>query len=189
MSLASYYRRFIKNFAKISRPLHDLTKDNMPEKVEWTDKANESFHLLKQKLVEAPVLLIPDFDKPFYILCDASIDGLGSILSQKDDDGYEHPVTYASRSTTKGERNYGISKLKLCAVVWSLKIFRPYVLGNKCTVTVISDHAALNGLLKTNNPSGIIARWLQAIAEYDFKIEYRPGKKHNGPDFLSRLGY
>ena len=96
---------------------------------------------------------------------------------------------YASRATTQGKRNYGISKLELCAVVWSLKTFRPYIIGSQCTVTVISDHAALNGLINTKNPTGILARWLQIIAEYDFKIEYRPGRKHSGPDFLSRLGY
>ena len=132
---------------------------------------------------------MPNFDRPLFILCNASIDGLGCILSQKDDKGYEHSEAYASRATTQGERNYGISKLKLCAVVWSLKLFRSYLLGSKFTVTAISDHASLSSLTKTKQPTSILARWLQQIAEFDLEIKYRSRKAQNGPDFLSRLGY
>lgn len=190
ISLASYYRRFILNFAKITRPLHELVKDKeYSDKITWNDEAEKAFVNLKQQLTSAPILLKPNFEKPFFILTDASIDGLGAILTQLDQDGREHPVVYASRATSKGERNYGISKLELCAVVFALRQFRPYVLGSHFEITVVSDHACLNGLLNTKNPSGILARWLIELADYNFTIKYRPGKKHNGPDFLSRLGY
>lgn len=190
VSLSSYYRRFIFQFAKISRPLYEIVKGiDYPDKITWNDQAIEAFEKLKTSLVSAPVLMRADFDKPFYVLTDASIDGLGCVLSQLDDDNKEHPVMYASRSTTKGERNYGISKLEMAAVIFALKQFRPYLLGNSFQITIISDHACLNGLLNTKSPTGILARWLQYLAEYDYTIKYRPGKKNNAADFLSRLGY
>ncbi|KAG1043320.1 hypothetical protein G6F43_011674 [Rhizopus delemar] len=185
LGLASYYRRFIKNFAAIARPLHDQTKTS--KKIPWTNKTTESFEQLKKLLTEAPVLARPDFNRDFVLVTDASKQGLGCILTQLDDDGHEHPIIYASRSLKSSEVNYGVSKLECLAVIWAVKLFRPYLLGRK--FTIITDHSALKGLLNTTNPTGIIARWITILAEYEYEVKYRPGRVNESADFLSRLGY
>jgi hypothetical protein len=185
IGLASYYRRFIQNFAAIARPLHDLTKTT--KTIEWSQKATDSFETLKQKLIHAPVLTRADFTKPFIIVCDASQKGLGTILSQLDENGKEHPVIYASRGLKNSEQNYGATKLECLALIWSLQMFRPYLLGKK--FTVISDHSPLRWLVQSPKITGIVARWIQYLAEYDFEIQYRSGRKQEAADFLSRLGY
>lgn len=123
------------------------------------------------------------------MVTDASTDGLGAILTQKDDEDREHPIIYSSRALQGSEKNYGVSKLELLAVVWALQLYRPYLLGSHFQVTVISDHSALNGLLKSKKPTGIIARWIEILSEYQFKVIYRPGRVNESADFLSRLGY
>lgn len=187
LGLASYYRRFVPQFAKIARPLHAQLQTT--KKVAWTDETTKAFNLLKEHLTSEPVLCKPDFNKEFYVVTDASKDGLGAVLTQKDDEGHEHPIVYSSRSVHGAEANYGISKLELLAVVWAVQLYRPYLLGSQFTVTVISDHSALNGLLKTKQPTGILARWIEILAEYDFQIRYRPGRVNESADYLSRLGY
>ncbi|SAL96908.1 hypothetical protein [Absidia glauca] len=185
IGLASYYRRFIQNFAAIARPLHEQTKTT--KVTVWDQKATDAFKTLKQKLTNAPVLRRADFSKPFVIVCDASQKGLGTILSQLDEDGKEHPVIYASRGLKNSERNYGATKLECLALIWSLHIFRPYLLGRK--FTVISNHSPLKWLVQSPKITGIVARWVQYLADYDFEIKYRSGRKQEAADFLSRLGY
>ncbi|KAG1449121.1 hypothetical protein G6F56_008744 [Rhizopus delemar] len=185
LGLASYYRRFNKNFAAIARPLHDQTKTT--KKIPWTEKTTNSFNTLKQLLTSAPILTRPDFNKPFILITDASKAGLGSILTQLDDDGHEHPVIFASRGLKSSEVNYAPTKLECLAVIWAVQMFRPYLLGKR--FTVITDHSALHGLLKSPNPTGIIARWITILAEYEYVIKYRPGRVNESADFLSRLGY
>jgi hypothetical protein len=187
LGLASYYRRFVPNFAKIARPLHEQIKST--KRTFWDKEATNAFFRLKVYLTSEPVLTKPDFNKEFFVVTDASIDGLGSILTQKDSEGREHPIIYSSRALQGSEKNYGVSKLELLAVVWALKQYRPYLLGSHFQVTVISDHSALNGILKTKKPTGIIARWIEILSEYNFKIVYRPGRVNESADFLSRIGY
>lgn len=185
LGLASYYRRFIKNFAAIARPLHDQTKTT--KQIPWTNKTTEAFNKLKELLTTSPVLARPDFNKPFILVTDASKLGLGCILTQLDDNGHEHPIVFASRSLRSSEYNYAATKLECLAVIWSVKLFRPYLLGQP--FTIITDHSALKGLLDTKNPTGIIARWITVLAEYTFDIKYRPGRINESADFMSRLGY
>ncbi|EIE80571.1 hypothetical protein RO3G_05276 [Rhizopus delemar RA 99-880] len=185
LGLASYYRRFIKNFAAIARPLHDQTKTS--KNIPWTQKTTDSFEKLKQLLTTAPVLARPDFNKPFLLVTDASKAGLGCILTQLDENGHEHPIVFASRALKTNEANYAATKLECLAVIWAVKQFRPYLLGQK--FTIITDHSALNELLKASNPTGIIARWITILTEYEFEIKYRPGRVNESADFLSRLGY
>jgi len=185
LGIASYYRRFIKNFAAIARPLHDQTKTK--KKIPWTQATTKSFETLKKLLTTAPVLARPDFNRSFILVTDASKLGLGCVLTQLDDDGKEHPIIYASRGLKPNEANYAPTKLECLAVIWAVKLFRPYLLGKK--FMIITDHSALTGLLKTPNPTGIIARWIVTLSEYDFDIKYRPGRVNESADFLSRLGY
>lgn len=144
------------NFEKIARPLHEQIKTT--SRIAWNDEATKAFHKLKEILTSEPVLTKPDFNKVFFVITDASIEGLGAILTQKDDEGREHPIIYSSRALQGSEKNYGVSKLELLAVVWAVQLYRPYLLGLQFQVTIISDHSALNGLLRSKKPTGIIAR-------------------------------
>lgn len=186
--LTSYYRRFIQSYAAIARPLYDLLKKENA-KFTITKDGIKAFENLKQKLIEAPILLIADFSKPFVIVTDASVVGFGAVLSQKDEKGRDHPIIYSSRSLKDTEKNWGISKLELGAVVWALDLYRPYVLGSQFTVEVLTDNSGAVGLINTKSPKGILARWLQQLSEYTFTIKFRPGRTNGNADFLSRLGY
>jgi hypothetical protein len=131
---ARYYRRFIKGFSKISKPMTKLlAKDNT---FEWTPRRETSFQELKKRLTTAPVLTMPDMEKPFSIYCNASGQGLGCVLMQ---DG--HVVVYASRQLRKHEEKYLTHDMELPAVVHALKIWRHYIIGKRCKV--YSDHKSL----------------------------------------------
>ena len=185
LGMASYYRRFIPSFAKIAHPLHALTRKDI--QFEWTQECQEVFETLKKKLTSAPVLGYPRFDAPFVLETDASIDGLGAVLSQTQEDGKLPPIAYASRALTPGERNYGITDLETLAVVWSLSHFQSYLYGQK--VTVFTDHSAVRAVLQNPGASGKHARWWtkvygSGIAELN--IVYRPGRENTKADALSR---
>ena len=126
LGLASYYRRFIRNFAAVSAPLHAL---NAP--FEWTVQCQDAFQQLKELLCSAPVLAYPQFGpgQQFVLETDASLACLGAVLSQKDDKGHLHPVAYASRALHKHERNYHVTELETLGIVWAAKYFRAYLLG------------------------------------------------------------
>jgi hypothetical protein len=131
---ARYYRRFIEGFSKISKPMTKLlAKDNT---FEWTPRRETSFQELKKRLTTAPVLTMPDMEKPFSIYCNASGQGLGCVLMQ---DG--HVVVYASRQLRKHEEKYLTHDMELPAVVHALKIWRHYIIGKRCKV--YSDHKSL----------------------------------------------
>lgn len=159
------------------------------KKIAWNDEATKAFYDLKERLTSFPILRKPDFNKLFEVVCDASILGLGAILTQRTEEGHEYPIVFSSRSLHGSEKNYGISKLELLAVVWTVQLYRPYLLGSPFQVTIISDHSSLAELLKTKTPSGILARWIEILSEYNFKIVYRKGKVNEVADFLSRLGH
>ena len=153
LGLISWYRRFIKDAARISAPLHRLLKKKA--KWEWTPEHQKSFDELKQKLTTAPVLACPDWSKPLVLQTDASTEGLGAILSQPDGEG-EHIIAYASRSVSKAERNYSATELECLAVKWGIWRMREYFEGYH--FTVMTDHLALKWLEKMDNPSGRLAR-------------------------------
>lgn len=187
LGMASYYRRFVKDFAKIAQPLHKLTGKGTP--FQWDEKCQEAFDELKKRLISAPILAMPDFgDKAaeFILDCDASNYAVGSVLSQRQKDGSERPVAYASKAMNRGQKNYEATKREMLALVTFIKEFRPYLLGKKFKVR--TDHQALAWLRSFRDPQGIVARWVQALEEYDFTCEYRKGTKHGNADALSRYG-
>ena len=111
----NYYRKYIKGYAKIARPLHELTSGENSKKknhmVEWTNRCKESFDILKEMCSDCPVLAYADYTKPFILHTDASTMGLGAVLYHKQEDGKERVITYASRTLNKSERNYNAHKL------------------------------------------------------------------------------
>ncbi|KAL5475730.1 hypothetical protein EMCRGX_G025580 [Ephydatia muelleri] len=115
LGLANYYRRFIKDFAQIAKPLHKLTERT--SSFLWTTECKKSFEILLHLLSSPPILSYPDFTKPFNLDTDASNDGIGGVLSQLDKDGREHVVAYGSHLLTKPERNYCVTRKELLAVV------------------------------------------------------------------------
>jgi deoxyuridine 5'-triphosphate nucleotidohydrolase len=182
LGLASYYRKFVEGFAKIAAPLNQLMKKEIS--YEWEQQHQEAFEYLKKRLVTTPILAHPDFNKPFVIMTDASALGLGAVLSQKDDNGRETVIRYASRRTNDAERSYSATNLECLAVVWAVQYFRKYVAGTR--FQIITDHSAITSLMKTQNPRGQMARWIIALQEYDFEVIYRPGRIHSNVDTLSR---
>ena len=184
LGLASYYRRFVPEFAKIASPLHSLLKKDAV--FEWTPECECAVGRLKEALTQAPVLAYPRFDSkhPFVLETDASPKGLGAVLAQEQEDGKVHPIAFASRSLTAAEQNYAITELETLGLVWAAKLFRPYILGRRCVV--FTDHAACTSLLTAKNPSSKLVRWAMAIQELDLDIRHRSGRSNRVADALSR---
>ena len=185
LGLSSYYRRFIRGYAAIARPLHRLTRKDT--EFVWTEECEAAVDELRTKLTTAPVLAYPALDHDFVLETDASIKGLGAVLSQKQSDGLLHPVAYASRSLSGPEANYGITELETLAVVWAITYFHHYLYGRN--VTVLTDHSAVKAVLETPNPSGKHARWWTRVYGTGVKtvqIVHRSGKSNASADALSR---
>ncbi|KAF0727973.1 hypothetical protein Ae201684_014082 [Aphanomyces euteiches] len=145
LGLATYLHKFSKNFASIARPLSALLAKDVPWA--WTDECQSAFDGIKTSLIEAPVLALPDFSRPFSVVCDASIQGIGCCLMQEDVSGMNRPVSYQSRQLRAAERNYPVHDLELLAVKYALVKFRIDLLGSKPFV-VYTDHASLKYAVK-----------------------------------------
>lgn len=184
IGLASWYRRFVENFAIVAAPLHDLTKGGKKGRlITWNKEAERAFTNLKTALTTTPVLSCPDFTREFKIQCDASNKGVGAVLIQ-DIDGIEKPIAYISRKLSERETRYSTSERELLSVIYAVEQFRPYVEG--CHFKIITDHSALQWLYKTKDPHGRLARWAMRLQPFDYEIIYRKGKENLVPDALSR---
>ncbi|KAG8199258.1 hypothetical protein JTE90_003683 [Oedothorax gibbosus] len=168
LGLSTYYRRFVKGFSMIARPLHRLTEKQ--QKFTWTPECDEAFDHLKSVLTSAPILAYPEPDRMFILDTDASKEGIGAVLSQEVD-GKERVIAYFSKSLSKPERNYCVTRKELLAIVKAVEHFHHYLYGRRFLVR--TDHASLTWLLNFKFPEGQIARWNQRLQEYDIKIEYR----------------
>ncbi|KAA3474185.1 DNA/RNA polymerases superfamily protein [Gossypium australe] len=177
LGLAGYYRRFVEGFSLIAAPLTKLLRKGVP--FIWTDKQQESFDKLKKILTEAPVLIQPEAGNEFTVYCDASHTGLGCILMQSG-----KVVAYASRQLRPHEVNYPTHDLELAAIVFALKIWRHYLYGEKSII--FTDHKSLKYLLTQKELNLRQRRWVELLKDYDFSIEYHPGKANVVADALSR---
>lgn len=183
LGLASYFRKFVKGFGEIARPLTNLLKKNSVW--QWTVTEIDAFNSLKSKLVDRPVLALYDPKLETELHTDASSLGLGGILMQwQGNPRTLKPVAYFSRQTTPEERHMHSYELETLAVVCSLKKFRVYLLG--INFTVFTDCNALRTTLTRRDLIPRIARWWLQISEFNFKIEYRAGLKMAHVDALSR---
>lgn len=179
--LAGYYRRFVGGFGSTMAPLTKLLRKGM--EWEWTTAQEFAFEHVKLVLTNKLLLLYPDFRLPFQLVTDASKVGLGACLMQDHGNGWQ-PIGYASKVNSKTEENYGITELKCLAVVWAIKLFRPYLYGRK--FTIVTDHAALKWLMTSPNLTGKLHRWARVLQEFEFDVEYRPGNTNVVADALSR---
>ncbi|KAL0553835.1 hypothetical protein IC582_007739 [Cucumis melo] len=177
LGLAGYYRRFVENFSRIATPLTQLTRKGVP--FVWSKACEDSFQTLKQKLVTAPVLTVPDGSGSFVIYSDASKKGLGCVLMQQG-----KVVAYASRQLKSHEQDYPTHDLELAAVVFALKIWRHYLYGEK--IQIFTDHKSLKYFFTQKELNMRQRRWLELVKDYDCEILYHPGKANVVADALSR---
>src|SRR5512136_2986103 len=180
LGLAGYYRRFIEGFSKLARPMTELLKKE--KKFRWSTACEDSFQEMKKRLTTAPVLTLPDIRKDFEIFCDASRQGLGCVLMQE-----RKVVAYASRQLRPHEVNYPTHDLELAAVIHALKIWRHYLIGNRCEV--YTDHKSLKYIFTQTELNMRQRRCLELIKDYDLGIHYHPGKANVVADALSRKAY
>nr|GEY25590.1 putative reverse transcriptase domain-containing protein [Tanacetum cinerariifolium] len=177
LGIAGYYRRFIKCFSKIARPMMKLTQKSV--KFDWGEKAEARFQLLKYKLCSASILALPEGSENFEVYYDASHKGLGVALMQR-----QKVIAYASCQLKVHEKNYTTHNLELGAVVFALKIWRYYLYSTKCVV--FTDHKSLQHILDQKKLNMRQRRWLELLSDYDCKIRYHPGKANVEADALSR---
>ena len=177
LGLAGYYRRLVRGFSVVASPLTKLLRKRI--NFEWTDKCQNSFEQLKGMLVEAPVLTQPTSGTEYTLYSDASGIGLGCVLMQ---DG--KVVAYASRQLKTHEQNYPTHDLELAAVVFDLKKWRHYLYEEKCKS--FTDHKSLKYLLTRKDLNLGQRRWLELFKDYDYVIDYHPGKANVVVDAFSR---
>jgi transposase InsO family protein len=168
----------------MAKPLYERTKKEA--KWEWGEKEQQAFHRLKEALSTTPVLTHFDPEKPIQIETDASKYVCSGILSQQCEDGKWRPVAYRSKTMTKAECNYDVHDKELLAVVQALKEWRRYAKGSKHRIRILTDHKNLVPFMTTKVLNGRQIRWSQELAQFNFKIEYRPGKQGGKPDALTR---
>lgn len=176
LGLCGYYRRFVKDFCPIARPLHDaLKKDNF----HWTPLQDSAFKALKQALITAPVLALPDFSSPFVLETDASGTGLGAVLMQQG-----KAIAYYSSTLCPTNAAMSTYEKEALAIVEALKRWRHYLVGNKLVIR--TDHQSLKFMTDQKLTTSIQHKLMLKLLEFDFKLEYKKGKENLVADALSR---
>ena len=179
-----WYRELISNFSKIAVPITQVLKKDC--KFEWTEACQSAFEELRDKLSTYPVLRPPDWDKPFYVFYDASNVVVGTALCQSTGEkGKDQPIAYASKQLTLAERNYTTTERECLAMVFSVKKFCHYLMCK--LVFFFVDNIAIKLLVSKAELSGKLARWILLLEEFDYTVEYKPGRMYLQADHLSRL--
>lgn len=191
LGLASYYRRFIKDFARTAISLFDLLKEMDPaarkkkfRPIQWNAQCSVAFIELKRKLTSKPVLIQVDNNKPFLIETDASDFAIGYACYQEDEQGVKHPVSFNGRKLQGAELNYPVHEKELLAIKEALRVYRHYIEGKR--TVILTDHESLRYMETNKNPSKRMARWIEEFQGYDLDIRYRKGVEAVVPDALSR---
>ena len=182
--LVGHYRRFIKGFANIAHPLYDvLGKEVKMGPVDLPPEAREAVAILKGKVQSTPVLVFPDFKKPFLLEMDASKEGLGAVLSQKQSDRQYHPIAFGSHSLTQVEQNYHSSKLEFLALKWSVtEHFKEYLAY--APFVVRTNNNLLTYVLTMPNLDTTVHQWVGMLASFQFELEYQKGADNGAVDAL-----
>nr|GEY74780.1 reverse transcriptase domain-containing protein [Tanacetum cinerariifolium] len=162
---ASFYRRFIKDFSKIAKPMTRLLEKDTP--FIFSKECFEAFQTLKRKLTEAPILIAPDWDMPFEIMCDASDFAIGAVLGQRQEKHFR-PIHYASKTMTEAESNYTTTEKEMLVVVYAFEKFRSYLIMNKSIL--YTDHSALKYLFAKKVSKARLLRWVLLLQEFTFKV-------------------
>jgi hypothetical protein len=203
LGTANYNQKFVENYSTIATPLNNLLREDVAR--DWSQDCQKAFDTIKEKLNQAPILRRPDYSRPFELHTDWSGVGLGAVLVQRDDQGQEYVIAYASRSNNRTERNYSSYACECLAAVWKYVIayasrsnnrmernyssyageclaalggvshFRVYLYGRR--FVLLTDHEPLKWLMTNEKLTGMHARWAHILSEYDFDIKHRPEKR------------
>ncbi|GKB22250.1 reverse transcriptase domain-containing protein [Tanacetum coccineum] len=179
---ASFYRRFIKDFSKIARPLTKLLEKDTP--FEFNDKCYKAFNSLKEKLTCTPMIVGPNWNLPFELMCDASEFAIGPVLGQKDGKHF-HPVYFARKTLNSAQQKYTITEKEIMAVVFAFDKIQPYLILSK--IVVYTGHSALRHLFKKQDAKRRLIRWILLLQEFDIKIKDKKGTENVATDHLSRI--
>ncbi|KAL4272968.1 hypothetical protein GQ457_13G013660 [Hibiscus cannabinus] len=172
---AGFYRRFIEDFSKITKPLCSLLEQGRP--FEFNKDCTKAFNLLKQKLVTAPIVEPPDWKLPFELMCDANDYAVGAVLGQRKGKIF-HPIYYASKTLNDAQVNYTTTEKEMLAVIFAFDKFRSYLIGTK--VIVHTDHSAIKYLLSKKDAKPRLIRWILLLQEFDIEIIDRKGTENQG---------
>ena len=184
IGFCNFYRRFIRGFSKIAKPLDALTKK---ERIfEWTSACEKAFRTLQKRIGESPILIHFDRDKQCYLETDSSDHVNGGVLSQMGDDGELHPVAFFSKNMSPAECNYEIYDKELLAIIRCFEQWKPELEGTDLPVKIFTDHRSLEYFMSTKKLTRRQARWAKFLSEFNFVITYRPGKKNEKADALTR---
>ena len=182
LGLIGYYRKFIPDFAKITKPLTQCLKKNAHIIID--NNYLKAFNTCKDLLINSPILQYPDFSKKFILTTDASNVALGAVLSQGNLSS-DKPIAFASRTLNESEQKYSTIEKELLAIVWACKYFRPYLFGRK--FIIYTDHRPLIWLFNLKEPNSKLVRWRLRLEEFDYEIAYKKGKYNTNADALSRV--
>jgi hypothetical protein len=186
LGFANFYRRFIDGFSKVARPLTELTKKDAKAAFNWSETAGTAFATLKRLFTEAPILVHFHPEKPTVVETDASDFALGAVLSQIQETKRLHPVAYHSRKFKPAEINYDVHDKEMLAIVTAFKEWEHMLKSVADEITVYTDHKNLEYFATSKVLTRRQARWSEHLAEFNFKVIYRPGEKNTKADVLSR---
>ena len=196
LGFVGYYRTFIKDFSKISKPIREVITGlgNQSKRTatrtltEWTEAANSAFETLKELCTSTSILAYPDYQLPFILHTDSSSEGLGAVLYQKQE-GKLRVITCASRSVSETESNYPAHKLEFLALKWAVcENFNEYLCGAN-TFDIYTDNNPLTYVFTSAKLDACGQRWVAKLANYNFTIRYRCGQSNVEADALSRISW
>ncbi|GJT95407.1 putative nucleotidyltransferase, ribonuclease H [Tanacetum coccineum] len=179
---AGFYRRFIKDFSMISKPMTQLLMKDA--KFNFFDDCKKAFNILKEKLTTVPIIISPDWNVPFELMCDTSDFAVGAVLGQRIDGRFK-PIYYASKALNNAQEHYTTTEKELLAVVFSFDKFRPYLILSK--TIVYTDHSALKYLFSKQDAKPRLIRWVLLLQGFDIEINDKKGAENLAADHLSRL--
>ena len=177
-----FYRKFIKDFSKISRTLCRLLEKEA--KFEFDEECKCAFEEIKVRLIRAPIMATPDWSKDFEIMCDASDYATGVILGQRTDKTFR-AIYYANKNFNEAQENYSTTKKEMLEIVFACEKFRPYILGSQ--VIGHTDHAAIKYLMAKKDAKPRLIRWVLLLQEFILEIKDKKGCDNVIADHLSRL--
>jgi hypothetical protein len=177
LGLTGYYRRFIKHYGIIAKPLTQVLKKGIL--FQWTPITHEAFDTLKQALANAPVLAVPDFQQPFVLETDASDLGVGAVLMQKG-----HPISYLSQALSAKNRALSTYEKEYMAILLAVEMWRAYLIGQEFVIK--TDHRSLLHLTEQKITSKLQQKALLKLMDLNFTIQYKKGTSNSAADALSR---
>ena len=184
LGLASFYRKYVPDFAVVASPLTDATKKGQPNEIEWDEARSRAFQDLKRRICEPPILRLPDVSQPFILQTDASHTGVGAALLQEDLAAEKRPVAFASRKLQPRESRYSTIERECLAIVWGVTKFQEYLYGTEFILE--TGHQPLQYLRQAKVQKGRLMRWALTLQPFRFVLRAIRGRDNVATDCLSR---